>query len=108
MDILIALAFMLMDLATGGIGALCLGTWKSSIMRIGLTRKLGMVGVIILGQLADYAQDFFGAELLTTLPFQITSTGVICGLICVMEAGSIIENLIMMNPDIATIFKKKD
>ncbi len=108
MDILIALAFMLMDLATGGIGALCLGTWKSSIMRIGLSHKLGLIGGIMLSQMLDYTQNYFGLELLTTLPFQITSTGVVCVLICVMESGSIIENLIKMNPDIATIFKKKD
>lgn len=63
-------------------------------MREGLFHKCGSLLCIVFGILADIAQTY--VDLGVNIPVTIA----ICGYICLMEAGSIIENVTTINPDI--------
>lgn len=86
--------FIIMDLLTGIIKAFKKQEYNSSIMREGLYHKAGSVLCIVLGVLADYAQTL--VDLGVNIPLAVT----ICGYIILMEIGSIIENISIINPDI--------
>lgn len=87
--------FILMDMLTGLIKAFKEKSYTSSVMREGLFHKCGSVLCIVLGFLVDYAQSFI--DLGVNLPVAIT----VCGYIILMEIGSIIENVCIINPEIA-------
>lgn len=96
----ITFAFILMDLITGLVGALKNGVFKQSIMREGLYHKAGSVLVIILLQLVEYGEKF------VELGIQLPIVNVGCGYICLMELGSIIENISIINPELTPEFIK--
>lgn len=87
-------AFILMDMVTGLIKAFKKKEYTSSVMREGLFHKAGSVMVIALGVLVDYAQAYL--DLGVTIPL----AAAICTYICIMEIGSIIENVCEINPRI--------
>ena len=87
-------AFILMDLVTGIVKALMKKEFTSTIMRQGLFHKAGSILCILLGVLTDYAQGFL--DLGVTVPVTLA----ICAYICLMEIGSIIENICAINPEI--------
>lgn len=91
---ILTLAFIILDFATGLVKAFKAGTFTSTRMRAGLYTKSGLLGLMVLGGLADYAQEFF--DLGVTVP----TTGAVCGYIVLMEIASIIENLGEINPAI--------
>ncbi len=94
MTYLITCAFIALDFVTGLIQALATKTFASSIMREGLFHKVGLVLCIILGLLVDYAQGF------VDLGASIPVAAAICAYICLMEIGSIIENVCKIDPEI--------
>ncbi|MCD8146008.1 MAG: phage holin family protein [Clostridiales bacterium] len=94
MTYLITCAFIALDFITGLVQALATKTFSSSIMREGLFHKVGLILCMILGILVDYAQNF--VDLGVTVPV----AGAICAYICVMEVGSIIENVCKIDPEI--------
>lgn len=87
-------AFILMDMLTGIIKAVMMKDFTSSIMREGLFHKTGSVICVAFGVLVDCAQTVI--DLGVSVP--VAST--ICAYIIIMEIGSIIENICMINPDI--------
>lgn len=87
-------AFILLDLVTGLIKAFKEKAYTSTIMREGLFHKCGSVICIVFGALVDYAQTFL--DLGVTVPVALA----ICAYICLMEIGSIIENIGKINPEI--------
>lgn len=91
---LIANLFILLDFLTGITKALYKKEFTSSGMREGLFHKLGSLLAIACGALADYSQGFIDLGL--TLPV----AGAICTYIILMELGSIIENIGIINPNI--------
>lgn len=87
-------AFILLDFITGLIKAFKEKNYCSSIMREGLFHKTGSILVIVFGWLVDYAQTFI--DLGVTIPVAVS----ICGYVILMEIGSIIENVCIINPEI--------
>lgn len=94
---IIAIGF---DVLTGVITALALGDWTSSKMREGLTHKLGEVLGLILIEGISIGAPYLGVE----LPFDLTSVYIIP--VVVMEIGSIVENILKLNPDLKDILTK--
>ena len=102
---IITAAFIVLDFATGLVKAFKNKEFTSSVMREGLYHKAGSILIVVLGALADYAQGF--VDIGVTVPVAAT----ICSYIVMMEIGSIIENLCIINPrfipaKIQTYFKK--
>lgn len=87
--------FILMDMVTGIIKALKEKSFTSSVMREGLFHKTGSILCIVLGVLVDYAQTLI--DLGVNVPVAVA----ICGYVILMEIGSIIENVCVINPEIA-------
>ena len=86
--------FILLDMVTGLIKAFKEKNYTSSVMREGLLHKCGSIACILFGALVDFAQGYM--DLGVTVPVAIS----VCVYICLMETGSIIENLCTINPKI--------
>ncbi len=86
--------FILLDLLTGIIKAFKNKEFCSSVMREGLFHKAGLIVVIALASLIDYAQAYID------LGIAISLTVPACVYVSLMEIGSIIENLYLINPSI--------
>lgn len=87
-------AFILLDFVTGLVKAFKKKEFTSSVMRQGLFHKAGSILVVMFGALVDYAQAYI--DLGVSIPVATT----ICIYICLMEIGSIIENVCVINPRI--------
>ena len=92
--IIITVIFILLDIVTGIIKAFKEKSYTSSTMREGLFHKCGSVLCIIFGCLVDYTQKYIDIGI--SIPFAKT----MCIYIVIMEIGSIIENICVINPDI--------
>lgn len=97
-----------MDYISGIAAAASRGDLQSSKMREGLWHKLGEIGAILLAYLATEEGHYIG------LPYQIDLLipAVIIWL-SVMEITSILENITILNPDLASdgflrIFRRTD
>lgn len=86
--------FVLLDMITGLIKAFKEKNYTSSVMREGLFHKAGSVLVVCFGVLVDYAQNYL--DLGVSVPVALT----MCAYIILMEIGSIIENVCVINPQI--------
>ena len=91
----ITFCFVMLDMITGLIKAFKEKSYTSSIMREGLFHKIGSVLCVVFASLVDYAQSFI--DLGVNIPIVLT----VCGYIVLMEIGSIIENICLINPEIA-------
>lgn len=91
---LLTACFIILDMATGVIKAFVEKAFTSSIMREGLFHKCGSVLCVVFGILVDVAQTYI--DIGVTIPVAIS----ICAYIILMEAGSIIENICVINPEI--------
>lgn len=91
---IVTAAFILLDFITGIIKAFKEKSYNSSIMREGLYHKTGSGLVMCFGWLVDYAQGF------VDLGMEIPVAGALCTYIVLMEIGSIIENVCVINPEI--------
>lgn len=98
--LLVTTIFIVFDIATGWLKALSTGTTDSSIMRQGLFHKLAEILAVMFGYTCEYVFPYAGIEV--TIPF---ATG-IAMYIVLMETASIIENLAIMNPNLAAILEK--
>lgn len=99
--------FILFDLATGIIKAFKEKDFKSYKMRQGLFHKCGSLLCVVFGIGVDLAQNYMD------LGVSIPVSSAICGYITLMEVGSIIENICIINPEIMPnkllqFFKPKD
>lgn len=94
MSYVVTFAFIILDFITGLVMALTTGTFSSGVMREGLYKKLSLVLCMGLGYLVDYAQVYI--DLGVAIPVATS----VCAYICVMEIGSVLENICEINPDI--------
>lgn len=94
MIVIVTGAFVVLDMITGVIKAIKNKAFKSSVMREGLFHKCGSALCIVFGFLVDYAQRFLD------LGIVIPVASAICVYICLMEVGSILENISGINPEI--------
>ena len=86
--------FILLDLITGLIKAFKEKSYTSSLMREGLYHKAGSLLTIGFGCLVDYAQTL--VDIGVVIPVATS----VCVYIILMEIGSIIENVAIINPQI--------
>ncbi len=98
--LIIVLMFIAFDILTGWLKALSTGTVDSSIMRKGLFHKLGEILAVAFGYLCEFCFPMIGVN------FQVPLAAGICVYIVLMETASIVENLAVMNPNIAGILNK--
>lgn len=91
---IITALFILLDLITGLIKAFKEKNYCSSIMREGLFHKSGSILCVAFGVLVDYAQNFL--DLGVSIPIAVS----VCAYIILMEVGSTIENICIINPEI--------
>lgn len=94
MVFIVTAVFIVLDFATGLVKAFKNKCFTSTVMREGLFHKAGSVLVVALGALVDFAQGYM--DLGVTVPIAIP----VCVYICLMETGSIIENVGEINPRI--------
>ena len=85
--IIVALIFIVFDIATGVLQALITGTFESHEMRRGGARKLCLLVVLAFGVALDYSQT------LVELGFAFPCLKAIATYITFMEIMSIIENI---------------
>lgn len=94
MMLILTIAFIVLDMITGIVKAFKEKNFTSTIMREGLFHKSGELILLVFGFLVDFAQKYI--DLGVSLPM----TGIICVYICLMEIGSIIENVGKINPSL--------
>lgn len=99
-SLIVVLIFIAFDVATGWLKAIATGTTDSSIMRQGLFHKLGEILAVMFGYMCEYLFPYMEIEV--TIPFAIA----IATYIVLMETASIIENLCIMNPNLANVMSK--
>lgn len=92
--LLITVIFIILDVVTGIFKCLATKSYDSSKMRQGLYHKLGSILCISFSILCDFSQQYLDIGL--TIPI----AKAVCAYICIMEIGSIIENICVLNPDI--------
>ena len=90
----ITAGFIVLDFLTGLVKAFKEKNYCSSIMREGLFHKCGSVLCIVFATLVDFAQTF------VDLGVSVPVTSGVCAYIIIMEVGSIIENVCIINPEI--------
>lgn len=86
--------FILLDFISGLLKALSTGSYESSKMRKGLYHKLGEIFAFLFCLVCDLTLPEFNV----VLPFQLTTAVTVY--IVIMEIGSIVENIGVMNPEI--------
>ena len=93
---LVWVAAMAVDYITGTAAAMKEGQWSSAVARQGLWHKGGMIAVVIVALMADYALGMLCAH----LPLDITWTSILLPLVLawyiMTELGSILENAVKM------------
>lgn len=98
--LVVVTVFIAFDIGTGWLKALSTGTADSSIMRKGLFHKLAEILAVLFGYTCEIV--FPIVDINVQLPL---ATG-IATYIVVMETASIVENLAIMNPNLAEILSK--
>lgn len=99
--ILVAL-FILFDFVTGLISRCINGNYQSAVARHGLYHKIGSILCIVFAVLCDYRQKYIDIGI--TIPITIS----VITYICLMERGSILENIKKINPELNFKFLKGD
>ena len=90
----IALVLMSLDILLGLAGAVKDKNVQSSRMREGLWHKCGSIGLIVLAYILEEAVDHVDLGLV------FPGVVVVCAYIIVMEVGSCLENLVVLNPEL--------
>lgn len=105
--IAVAFAMMVLDIATGLAGAAKEGDINSGKMREGLWHKAGYFGLIALAAAYEVAAVWINFEVADlgigmTVP-EIPAVTAVCAFVVLTEVVSIVENLCVLNPDIAKL-----
>ena len=103
----IAFAMMVLDILTGLAGAAKEGYIQSGKMREGLWHKAGYFGLIALAAAYEVATAWINlgtiADGLGMVAPEIPAVTAVCVFIVLTEVVSIVENLCVLNPDIAKL-----
>ena len=97
---IITCIFILFDIITGFIKAWSQKNIDSVVLRQGLMHKLSEIVAIAFGFLCEYATSYI--DIGVSLPL----SGGICTYIIIMEIISILENIIIINPELKRLFGK--
>lgn len=103
-QIVIVLVAIVIDFATGIVKSFMKHNFQSSAMREGLYHKCAEILAIVLAYYVDFALP----RINVSVPFSVVNF--ILAYIVIMEVGSIIENLGIINPQLvgplSTVFEK--
>lgn len=88
------LVFILLDIVSGLVKAFAATGFDSSIMRQGAYHKIGEVLAVCLMAAADYYLPLVGV----TVGVSFSAIG--CAYFVVMEIGSVLENIGLINPEL--------
>lgn len=102
MEYIIVALFILFDFLTGLVARCINGNYQSVVARQGLYHKIGSILCIVFAVLCDYRQKYIDIGI--TIPITIS----VITYICLMERGSILENIKKINPDLKLKFLKGD
>lgn len=96
------LVFVALDIIFGLCKAFSTHSFDSSKMRQGLWHKCALIGVSIMAYLVELTTQFMDFTAVG-LPedFAVPIVGAVTGYIIIMELGSILESLCVMNPELA-------
>lgn len=102
------LVFILLDVVTGLVSAFKNGEYSSTKMREGIFHKAAIIIVMV----AAAAVELFVLHV-PSLGFSVPILVPVCVLLTFMEITSILENVVIINPDLAgnkvlDLFKKED
>lgn len=99
---LVMTVFIVLDILFGLCKAFSTHSFDSSKMRQGLWHKCALVGVGILAYLVELVTQFMDFTA-CGLPadFSIPTVAAVTGYVIVMETGSILESLVVLNPELA-------
>lgn len=103
--IAVAAVMIAMDMLTGFAGAAKDHAIESGKMRAGLWHKAGFFGLIALAAVWEVGSVWLNAETAgagVSVP-QIPAVGAVCTFVVATEVVSILENLCVLNPDIASL-----
>lgn len=98
-EIVLPCILMVLDVVTGYIAAMCMGTVDSKKMKTGIYGKLAELFAIMLAFLLEFSLTIFGPEALgvnVSIPIGVS----VCAYVFFMELISIIENIGCMNPKV--------
>ena len=98
--LLVSTVFITFDVLTGWLKALLTATFNSSVMRCGLTSKIGELLAVVFGYICECFSPMIGLSI--DLPFAEAITTYIV----VMETASVIENICAMNPNLRNPLSK--
>ena len=96
----IILLFIFFDIVTGLLKSVATHSYESSVMRAGLFHKLGELLCFIFGVGCDILLPYIGVK----IPVSIGES--VCVYIIIMEIGSVVENIGVINPDLAKYLHK--
>ena len=91
---LFVFAFVVFDYVTGVLKAIAAGTLSSSVMRSGLMHKFAYLLVLTLAELIELCGAHFD------LGFALPVVSLCSGFIVLIEITSILENLVIINPEL--------
>lgn len=94
---ILVLALVVIDYVTGIIGSVVTHSFSSTIMRTGLWHKLAYLVAIIVGLVLEHLSEYYELGFV----FAETITTMIIIWIVITEVGSILENLVKINPNLA-------
>ncbi len=100
-EIILPCIMMMLDVVTGYIAAMCMGTVDSKKMKNGIYSKLAELFAIALAFFLEFAITIFGPETLgvnVSIPIGVS----VCAYVFLTELVSIIENIGCMNPKVGT------
>ncbi len=89
------LVFVALDVVFGFAGAVINKEVSSQKMREGVGHKLGIVGAIVLSMIVEAACDY------VNLGIEVPVVGATAAYLVLMEAWSVCENLVKMNPELS-------
>lgn len=100
-EIILPCIMMALDVVSGYIAAMCMGTVDSKKMKSGIYGKLAEIFAIVLAFFLEFAIGIFGPEALgirVSIPIGVS----VCAYVFLMELVSIIENIGCMNPKVGS------
>ena len=96
----VLLVFIVLDFVTGIGAAIYTGTYKSECMRVGIWHKCAEIALLGLAIIIQIVSPEIGIEWGNSLVKGV------CAYLILMEVGSVTENIIKINPDLAEAVKK--
>lgn len=87
---------MVLDYLTGTLAAWHAGEWNSHVARDGLWHKAGMIVIVLVAGLFDFAIRIITRSAGVTLPFEMLATPIVLAWYIITELGSMFENAVKM------------